>query len=828
MIVSVNWLKKFTDVDQTVEDLAARIGARLVEIESTTDLNEKYKDVIIVKVVECGPLEGTDRLNLTKVDDGGIFKDVERDQNGLIQVVCGAPNVTAGMLAAWLPPSSTVPETFGGIEPFVLTVKNLRGVKSYGMLSSAKELDLYDDHTGIISIDKDVKPGSGFATVYELDDYLLDIENKSLTHRPDVFGMVGFAREVSGISGKQFTTPEFLRNTEPTFEHDGSIQAPSVTIDDPALSDRYQAIVLSGARASATTPIATQTFLSRVGVRPINAIVDVTNMLMLATGQPLHAFDYDKVLSIGGGKADIHVRTGKDGETLELLDNRTINLTTEDIVITSGDTPIALAGAMGGVSTAIDQNTKNIIIESATFDLYHLRTTQMRHGIFSEAITRFTKGQPPELTAPVLAEAVRLMSEFAGTKVVSPVAEAYPGKKEPITLDISIEKINDVLGTQFSANDVMDTLKYVEFNVAPSEAGVSVTVPYWRQDIHITEDIIEEMGRLNGFDTINLTLPSRDFVAVQPSEFDQLRAKIRSLLVRAGTNEVLTYSFIHGDILTRSGQKTDDSYRISNSISPNLQYYRQSLTPSLLQLVYPNIKNGYDEFALFELNKVHPKQRGLTEENVPDEVNAIALTIANRKNHENAPYYHAKHILDFMSDSLGLQCSYIAIDEEISYPTAAPFEYRRSAMVVDVLSGERIGIVGEYKRSVLKAFKLPDYAAGFELDADAVFRATQKTGPSYVPLSRFPSTERDVCFQVSGSTEYSSIVSIVNDALAASVPQSVISPVDIYQPEDGKTKNITIRIKLIPTDHTMTSDETNTIIKGVTQAVVVATNATVI
>jgi phenylalanyl-tRNA synthetase beta chain len=828
MIVSVNWLKKFTDVDQTIEDLAARIGARLVEIESTTDLNEKYKDVVIVKVVECGPLEGTDHLNLTKVDDGGIIKDVERDDKGLVQVICGAPNVTAGMLAAWLPPSSTVPETFGDSEPFVLTTKNLRGVMSNGMLASAKELDLYDDHTGILRIDKDVKPGSGFATVYELDDYLLDIENKSLTHRPDAFGMVGFAREVAGISGKQFTTPEFLRNIEPTFENDGSVQAPSVTIDDPALSDRYQVIVLSDARESATAPITTQTFLSRVGVRSINAIVDVTNMLMIATGQPLHAFDYDKVLAIGGGKADIHVRTGNDGETLELLDNRIINLTSEDIVITSGDTPIALAGAMGGASTAIDQNTKNLIIESATFDLYHLRTTQMRHGIFSEAITRFTKGQPPELTAPVLAEAVRLMGEFAGAKAVSSVAEAYPGRKEPITLDISIEKINDVLGTQFSADDVMDTLKHVEFNVELSGAGVSVTVPYWRQDIHIVEDIIEEMGRLNGFDTINLTLPSHDFTAVQPSEFDQLRARIRSLLVRAGANEVLTYSFIHSDILSRSGQKTDDSYRISNAISPNLQYYRQSLTPSLLQLVYPNIKNGYDEFALFELNKVHPKQRGLTEENVPVEVDAISLTIARRKEHIGAPYYQAKYILDFMCDCLGLHFDYIAIDEDISYPTAAPFEYRRSAMVVDVLSGERIGIVGEYKRSVIKAFKLPEYVAGFELDADAVLRATQKVGPLYVPLSRFPSTERDICFQVESPTEYSKIVTIAQDILAGSVPQSVISAVDIYQPEDGKTKNITIRIKLIPTDHTMTSDEANTVIKSVTEAVIVATHATVI
>jgi len=207
MIISVNWLKKFTDIDVSIEELASLIGERLVEIEEVVHIGDKYKDVIVAKVVECAPLEGSDHLNVTKIDDGGVAKDVERDENGLVQVVCGAPNVKAGMFVAWLAPNTVVPETYGSAEPFVLGAKSLRGVMSNGMLASARELDLYDDHSGILEIDKDTKPGASFAELYELDDYLLDIENKSLTHRPDTFGVIGFARQVAGIQGKEFNTP---------------------------------------------------------------------------------------------------------------------------------------------------------------------------------------------------------------------------------------------------------------------------------------------------------------------------------------------------------------------------------------------------------------------------------------------------------------------------------------------------------------------------------------------------------------------------------------------------------------------------------------------
>jgi phenylalanyl-tRNA synthetase beta chain len=829
MIVSTNWLKKFTDIDMPINDLATLIGARLVEIEEVIDYGAKFKDVVVAKVVECHKLEDSDHLNVTKLDDGGKMSDVERDENGYVQVVCGAPNIREGLVVAWLPPNSVVPETHGTDEPFVLGARKLRGVMSNGMIASARELALFEEHEGILELDSDLAPGASFAESYELNDFLLDIENKSLTHRPDTFGIIGFAREVAAIQGKEFKTPDWLSNVRPDFpEQQGSIDAPIVSIDAKELSHRYQAVVLSGADGAAKSPLKIQTYLARVGVRPISAVVDVTNYLMMLTGQPLHAFDYDKLVKAGGGKAEIHVRTGHDNEQLELLDGRTITLTPDDIVIAAGETAIGLAGAMGGANTEIDSSTKNIIIESATFNLYNLRGTQMRHGIFSEAITRFTKGQPADLTAPVLADAVRLMGEYAGAKRVSDVAESYPGEVQPYAVTLPYQKVNDVLGLTLSADEIATTMRDVEFTVKQDGDVLSFTPPYWRADIHIPEDIIEEVGRLRGFDTIEPILPKRDFTAVRPNRFDTVRASARCALVRAGANEVLTYSFVHGDLLTKAGQKTADSYRLVNSLSPELQYYRQTITPSLLSVVRNNMKQGYDHFALFEVNKAHPKQHGMTDENVPAEVDMIALVVANKKTQPGAAYYEAKRQLNYLAQSLGLELQFAPIEADPNYPVTAPFEHRRSALVTDKKTDTFLGIVGEYKKSVARSFKLPEYAAGFEIGSIPVLEAVQKLTSGYRPVSRYPGTERDICFQVSEEIAYQQVIDAVESALKNVQLETTVSPVDIYKSEGATTKNITIRLSLTPHEKTLTGDEVGLIINDVAQSVIAATGAAIV
>ena len=830
MIISLNWLKKFTDVNIPIDELVSLIGARLVEIEKVTDLGAKYKNVLIVKVIEANKLDGSDHLNVTKIDDGGIVKDIERDEKGLIQVVCGAPNVKAEQLVAWLPPKSIVPETYNKSEPFILDTRELRGVKSNGMIASARELDLFDEHDGILEIDVDVKPGTSFAKTYELNDYLFDIENKSLTHRPDCFGIIGFAREVANITGKAFKTPEWLTNITSDLDKNQKHEIKlNVAIDNPELSRRYMAVVMSNIDSKKQSPLQIQTYLSRSGIRPINAVVDITNYLMILTGQPLHAFDYDKLIALNNGKADIHVRTGHDEEDLILLDDRFIKLTSADIVIASGEVAIGLAGAMGGINTVIDENTCNIVIESATFNLYKLRATQMRHGIFSEAITRFTKGQPVELTAPVLNDAIRLMGEWAGAKCASDIVETYPTKNNQVMFDFSIDKINNILGSKFTSSNIIDTLHNAEFIIEQIEPQkIKIKVPYWRADINIVEDIAEEIGRLNGFDNIKPILPMRDFTAVVPDDFDVFRNIIRKILVRAGANEVLTYSFVHSNILQKVGQKLENSYRIINSISPDLQYYRQTLTPSLLDIVHSNIRQGYDSFALFEINKSHQKQDGLNDEGVPNEADMMAFVTTSKNKLSGASYYQAKRTFDYLCESLSLELTYEKIDKELGDSLTSPFEYRHSARVVVKAKNSFIGIIGEYKKSVTKGFKLPKYTAGFEINTRALFEAVKDLGNGYKPLSRYPASERDICFRVDKQVSYSQIVDTAKIALKDSKMETNISPVDIYQPNDGDTKNITIRVKLISHEHTLTGDEVTAVIDSLIALVTSKTHATVI
>jgi phenylalanyl-tRNA synthetase beta chain len=812
-----------------IPELVKLIGERLVEIEDVTDLGEKYKDVLVVKVITAEKLEGSDHLSLTTIDDGGVTKDIERDGNGYIQVVCGAPNIKSGQLVAWLPPESIVPDTFGKPEPFKLGIRNLRGKISNGMIASSRELGLSDEHEGILVLDDDKAPGTPFASAYELDDYLFNIENKSLTHRPDCFGIIGFAREVAVISGKEFVTPDWLNQLSSDFTVDSTEAELSVIIDDAKLCSRYLGVVMSGANGHKKSPLQIQTYLSRVGVRPISAVVDVTNYLMMLTGQPLHAFDYDKLIALNNSKAEIHVRVGRDREKLDLLDGRTIELTPGDIVIASGETAVGLAGAMGGANTVIDENTSRIIIESATFNLYNMRSTQMRHGIFSESITRFTKGQPAELSAPVLIMAIKLMDEWSDAKVVSSMVDTYPGKIERPTIKVPQELINGTLGCDLGMLQITQTLGWAEFDV-DVEAPYTVIArpPFWRADIHIPEDIIEEVGRLNGFDNIAPKLPGRDFTAVKPDDFDDFRTKLRKILVRAGANEGLTYSFIHGDVITKSGQDVVNSYRIVNSISPDLQYYRQTLTPSLLELINLNIRQGFDNFALFEINKAHQKSDGLTDEKVPVETDMLSLIVANKNQQIGAMYYQAKQMLDYLAKLIGIELSYGPLVSKSDSALTAPFEYRRAALVSEKTTGKQIGVVGEYKKSVVNAFKLPKCTAGFEINTRTLFETAMAMVNSYKPLSRYPATERDICFRVAQTVNYRQIFDASSSALQNVKLETQISPVDIYQPATGQTKNVTIRVKLTASDHTLSSEEVANVIDAISRSVVSATEATVI
>lgn len=819
MIISVNWLKKFVPNLPEIGELSKLIGARLVEIEGVEKLGEKYKDVIIAKVISAEKVENSDHLNLCKIDDGGVRKDIERDENGFVQVVCGAPNVRAGIFVAWLPPESIVPETFGG-ENFKLGARKLMGNMSNGMIASIRELGLGDEHDGILEVSPEVfengiQAGDSFAEKFELNDFLLEVENKSLTHRPDCFGIVGFAREVAGILGEEFIEPEFIKGLNFEGVEDREID---IEIQNPKICERYTAAIFDVSNILKNPNLTIEkTYILRSGMRPIDEITDLANKIMFETAQPLHTFDLEKLEKLNGSSdIKIIVRNAFEGEELELLDGKKIKMNEKDIVIATGESgkiAIALAGAMGGISTAIDENTSNILVESATFNLYNLRNTQMRHGIFSEAITRFTKGIPQMLSRKVLdlfAEDILAM----GGKSLSLIADSKDNNyQEQLKISVSNDEINQVLGTDFSNDQIHQTLENVGI-LTENKNSETFLVPFWRNDLHIKEDLIEEVGRLNGYDNIALQLPARTFKAVKKAKIDLLQSEIREILTASGANEILTYSFIHGDLLEKVDQDSQNSYKIVNSISPDLQYYRQTLTPSLLSKVSQNIRAGFGEFAIFEMNKITEKSLGLNEENVPIEQKKLAFVYVNNKG-ENA-FYQAKNYLDFLCKKLGIEVEFSKFNLKKS-PLSTEFESKRSAVIEIQNNGKKItlGVIGEFKKSVQKSLKLPEATAGFELDLNILLENFAGSNVKIKNFSKFQSVERDISINVDEKREFSEIFNIFENISDKFENVEIeVLPIDIFKNSD-KTKNISIRFKITPFEKTLTGEEIHEIVQKI-------------
>lgn len=836
MKISLNWIKQYTDVDivpQGVTELVEKIGAQLGAVEEVIDLGAKYKGVVAVRIVSVQDHPNADRLHVCKIDDAGQVQDIERDEDGYIQVVCGARNVRPGIFVAWLPPGSTVPESFDN-EPFVLEVRPLRGVASNGMLASPRELALGEAHDGILEIDREVQPGTPFADVYGLNDTIIDIENKMFTHRPDCFGQLGVVREIVGIRGQSFYSPDwYLHALQDVLTQDGTSLPLSVRNELPTEVPRFMAIAMSDVVVG-PSPIWLQSYLTRVGVRPINNVVDITNYMMLLTGQPLHAYDYDKVraLDAGSDAATLVVRRPLSGEKINLLNSKEIEPRAEAIMIAANQTLIGVGGVMGGADTEVDDNTKNIIVECATFDMYSIRRTAMAHGLFTDAVTRNNKGQSPLQNDRILAKAVEMLRTEASAQVASDLIDIdhlsqQVRKQDSLYAPVKVSNdfINRRLGLQISTQEMAILLTNVEFRAALDGDDLIVTAPFWRTDIEIAEDIVEEVGRLYGFDHLPLELPRRDLTPTAQDPMLQLKQRIRSILSAAGANEVLTYSFVHGNLLDKAGQQREQAFSLANALSPDLQYYRMSLTPSLLDKVTANIKAGYDHFALFELNKTHNLLHAADDQGLPTEFTMLSLVMAaNDKKTDSsagATFYEARTYLDHLAVAFGLELSYAPIVEALAFPVAAPFDHTRSALV-SLRNGTLLGIVGEFKASVRKQLKLPVHSAGFEIDLEALLNYGDQ-GKRYRQLSRFPSVTQDICFKVPMPVSYQQLYDFVYDKLQAEYADSnsafSLSPVDIFQRTDAaEHKQITLRLNVSNYQKTQRDTEVSATLQAVADA----------
>lgn len=838
MKVSLNTIKKHIDFElPPIEELKKRINERLGKVEDAADLGEKYQGIVIVKVMSATKHPNADKLTVCKVDDGGVVQNVPRDEHGYVQVVCGAPNVHEGMFGVWLPPSTTVPASFGTAEPFVLSARELRGVLSQGMLAAVDELGIGTDHNGIVELTNndlpivqkneqthELKPGLDFAETFELNDTVLELENKMFTHRPDCFGQLGVAREIAGILGHEFRSPKWYLDT-PEFKTASGLEL-TVKNEAPDKVPRFMAVAVKDITIK-PSPFWLQAELVRLGSKPINNVVDVTNYVMLLTAQPLHAYDYDKLAGNTLG-----VRMGHEGEKLPLLNGKTYDVTPEDIVIVDGEKPIGMGGIMGGGNSEVSASTKNIVLECATFDMYAVRKTSMRHGLFTDAVTRFNKGQSPLQNPAALQRAMQYVQQLAGgiqasgvhdetSEVMLPKIEA--NELVP-TLTIKPKFIRDRLGIDMPKHSMVQLLGNVEFPLCedcgwnPEDAvdnddDLHVNVPFWRTDIEQPEDIVEEIGRLYGFDKLPRMLPQRSIKPAPKNQTREVARLIRESLSKSGANEVLTYSFVHKNSMERAGQDVSQAFQLGNALSPDLQYYRLSLLPSLLDKIHGNVKAGHDEFTLFEIGKGHNKEE-LGDDGLPRELKFVDAVYTSKKPYTGAPYFYMRRQVTQLANDLGFTLKFTPADTTMDYPLTAPFDLTRSAMVTS-RKGEFIGMIGELKQSVLKNFKLPEYTAAMTLDLQGLVTAHYAAGVNYTSLSRYPSVTQDISLKVKSNVSYEDVFWTAYSALTTAAGEGydvMVSPLSIYQADGTDSKTITLRVKVTHYDKTLADSDVTPLI----------------
>ncbi len=843
MKVSLNIAQYYSNVDLKsipTNEMLRKIGAQLGAVEDYEDWGAKYDGVLVAKVVSCEKHPNADKLSVCMIDVGELHSELRTQNSELIQVVCGAPNVREGLTVAWIPPGAAVPKSHDEAEPFVLGKREIRGVVSNGMLASPSELALFDNHDGILEIDaKDVgedlvKPGTDFKKLYGCDDVVIDCENKMFTHRPDCFGIIGVARELAGINGLPYTSPDWYVSPQ----IDSAKNNLKLTTKNPIPEKiaRFMAQSVEGVQ-NGESPVWLKAALTRLGSRPISSLVDLSNFYMHLTAQPTHAFDYDKLVK-AAGTSDIclYPRFAKKGETIALLNGKTIELTEDDVVISCNDVPVALGGIMGGAETECDENTENIVIECATFDMYMIRRTSMRHGLFTDAVTRFNKGQSPRQNHRVLAKMTSAVIESCGGKA-GEILDTNPEwtTDEPSVVQLSAEYINARLGSTLSSAAIVALLSLVECGVVEENGTLTVHPPFWRMDIEQPEDVVEEVGRLHGFDKLPVTLPAR---AAKPTPRNGLldyKNTLRSALKEYGANEVLTYSFVHGDLLKKTGVETDTwAYHIRNAVSPDLQYYRTSLMPSLLQKVHGNLKSDMvrsddNEFAIFEIGKAHVKgetaydedlvDNRADKEKLPKEFERLALVFAadektaGRK-YSGAAFYQAKH---FLIPLLKGKVTFEPLTTN-DYPITSPYELKRSATIK--VNGELLGVIGEYKSPVKKALKLPQFCAGFELDLTLLSQHSKAR--AYQPISVLPKTQQDMTLAVAGSTNFSDVIELLWSELetlgSEKGYQYTLLPRDIFQKDGSESVNMTFRLWLWHPEKTLTTDEANGILGTLAEA----------
>ncbi len=725
MRVSLKWLAKYVDINVSPEEVGHRLTMAGLEMERIERIGGDWDEELIIvgRVLSVDSHPDADRLRLATVDYGG---------EDPLTVVCGAPNVEAGQKIAFARAGARLIDGRSG-ESAVLKSAKIRGVESSGMVCSEKELGLSGEHEGILVLADDAPVGAPLSQF--LGDSILDLD--VTPNRPDWLSMIGVAREVAALTGVAVREPEH------TYEEldDPAPAKVSVDIADPDLCFRYVASVIEGVKLG-PSPSWMQERLTAAGMRPINNVVDITNYVMLEVGQPLHAFDFS---AVGGER--IIVRRANAGEKLVTLDGEERELTTDMLVIADEKKPVALAGVMGGADSEVNEETQTILLESATFHASNIRRTASRLKSRTEASARFEKGLSPELAIVASQRATKLLVELAGGRALHGLVDNYPEPVKEVRIDVTRRRLKQVLGIDLPTSTVREALTSLGFGCKwePPE-HYQVRVPYWRTDVHIPDDIAEEVARIVGYDQIPTKNLGGDVPPAIPQPLRELRERLRDALAAAGMQEIITYSLTTSEELERvlpEGQ-LEQLLKVVNPLSAEHEYLRPVLRGSVLKTLAANVRQRESEIALFEASHVYLPRSG----ELPEEQEHIVGVVTGkrddrwgRSSDEPVDFYDAKGYVQAALRVAGVEGTFEAAEEFGLLPG-------RTAVVW--AGGAKVGVVGQLHPSVTSSFGIDQDVYLFELVVDHLLPAVQ-AGVEYAPLMRFPAVMQDIALVVDSS-----------------------------------------------------------------------------
>jgi phenylalanyl-tRNA synthetase beta chain len=737
MRVPLTWLAEYVPLTLPPAELAHRLTMAGVETTYEPGASAGWGNVFVGHVLEVAPHPNADRLRLATVDIG----------SETTTVVCGAPNVAAGQRIAFAKVGAHLLSGKTG-EPLELTAATIRGVVSAGMVCSAKELGISDEHEGILVLPDDAPLGMPLAE-YMPDDVL---EIEVTTNRGDCMSVLGIAHEVAAITGQSVAEPGL------DYEEAGGPvdDAVSVRIEDAALCYRYTAAVVRGLKIG-PSPAWMQRRLEQAGQRPINNVVDVTNYVMLEYGQPLHAFDLSRVKD-----KTIVVRPARDGERFVTLDGEEHAMRPPMLLIADPERGIGVAGVMGGRNSEMSEATTDLLIESATFNAINTRRTAAALHIRTEASLRFEKGLNPELAIRAVRRATALVLETAGGVACVGISDTFPGEVESLKLLFTQGHMRRVLGTSFPQVQVIEVLRALGFNVgAIDEDKLLVSPPYWRTDIAIEEDVIEEIARTIGYDAV----PEIPLAGQVPSSIAQperaLREEIRDLLVQAGLQETISYSLVSRTLLELVGGIGDgkpEPLQAVNPMSREQEYLRTSLRGSLLRTAASGLRQPPGNVALFEIGRVFLAREGELPEEPEKAVGVLAGPRGDSlwdRSSDALDFFEAKGAVETMLQRLGVTPSFERGEDEMLHPG-------RTARVL--ANGVDVGVVGELHPRTIAAFDFPaDKVALFELNLAPLTEQVAWLRHRFHPFSRYPSAERDLALVVDAATPAERLQSIIDD-----------------------------------------------------------------